>query len=187
MRHTLFISAAVLLALSSCTTYTAPTYVEPANPVDTTGIDPNKAKSPSFLVINPGGEVPFAGNPNEQKVILAKKTMVGNDVKLELRMSFLMINVAPYAITMNIPDYKGAGTYGKEQKFEYANVNMNIISQMPPQITYQGDAGDITVTVVNDNAKYIEINFAGTFDVYLPNGTTSTTDLNGTWLVRWEL
>lgn len=187
MKQTILISAAVLLAFSSCTTYTAPAYVEPANPVDSTGIDPERAKSPTYLVVNPGGEVPFAGNQQDQKVMVAKKTKVGTDTRLEIRMQFLKDNIVPYTVSLEIPDYKGAGTYGKEQKFEYAKVNMNIISHMFPQITYQGDAEDITVVVVNDNAKYIDINFSGTFDLYIPDNPPSTADLYGTWLVRWQL
>lgn len=187
MRHTLFISAVVLLALSSCTTYTAPSYVEPANPVDTTGIDPNKAKSPSFLILNQGGSGEAAGNQQEQRVLVAKKTQVGTNTRVELKMQFLLMNTVPHTITMVIPDYKGKGIYGKDQKFEYANVTMQVISNTFPQTTWQGEAQKITVDVTNDNAKYIEINFSGPFDIYTPNGNTGTTDLYGTWLVRWEL
>lgn len=187
MRQKFILFAAISIAFCSCSTYNAPTYVEPANPADTTGIDPTNTTHFAFVMYSENG-VLHGGDPLTCKILEAKKEKVGNDTRVDLKMQFIRYN-QPHTITLSIPDYQGEGVYGKDQKNEYANITMQIIKNTVPDSMWYGDKNGLVLSVVNDNAKYIEIDFTGAFDIFRPSaiGSAGTQGLdNGKWFMRWE-
>jgi hypothetical protein len=188
MRQKFILFAAISIAFYSCSTYNAPTYVEPANPADTIELNKDNAGHLAYIIYLENG-VGHGGDPLTSKILEAKKVKAGTNTKLDLKMQFLRYG-QPHTVTLTIPDYQGVGKYGKDQKNEFADITMQIIKNTAPDSTWFGDRNGLELTVVRDNAKYIEIDFAGAFDIFRPSvsGSAGTQGLyNGKWYMRWEL